>query len=980
MQGTNGELSNTTRRYMVSMRDRYLSVALLFVVFLGSFAGVAQFLLNKAVDDINQNTNNRQQVQERLVTINGQLQDIQLNLQDYLIVPADAKYRRVNSVLVGITDSASSLAGINWIKQRSATKKETGELKKNLVSLTREVGLLMDTRGDRERLYPAGPLLAGTMEPNNQAFYDAASVAIAEAKEFADEKGQRKLRLLFSETRHYWTMMVSAWRAYIANRSGIFQKPEIGMRNQAINLSIYAEKLEHLMKQLAQYEKQDLLGFEQAESLKIMKDAKTKWHQAYLKSKKIYESSFWRADIPLIRNRVQPLFTNTRNNISKLEQSILQSAQSDEGKLTDTAGSLTGWIWFIAFAGALLSMGGFLLLEYTVRRPLRSMVNVFKAEALGPSDTPLPKSNLSETHDLVSAFHVMRNQVRSRQQRLETILDIAAEGILTFDESGIIESANTAAEELFGYTEEELIGNDLTLIMPPQGQDTRENYIDHFLRHEIQRCMGHEGEITGRHKNGIRIPISLKVSATMLDGELLYTAMVANISERKAMVEHLKQMAEKDGLTGLYNRSFFQEELDRISEQIRRNTNRQCALLYIDLDNFKYINDTMGHAAGDQLIVEVAELLNKRARKSDLLSRFGGDEFVVLLVDTDAKTATQVAESFRSRLANFQFNHEGEQVDIGCSIGVASMTNENYQPEDIMSQADLACHLAKRNGRNRVHLYDRENELDVTTMSLDMGWSRRIKTALEQDRFVLARQPVVRTQNRVTEGYEILLRLVDEQDSLVMPGGFLPSAERFGLAADIDRWVIAHAIEALAEQQAAESAIQYNINLSGMTLSDPGVCDLIKEQLDKTNINPSSITFEVTETVAIADMAAAEKVLSHIKSMGCKTALDDFGTGMSSFAYLKDLPVDIVKIDGRFVRNLSTSTVDQAMVRAMNDIAHALGKITVAEFVEDEDGFQLLKHFGVDYCQGYLLGKPVLMKSVEEVIGQQGQPAKVVKI
>ncbi len=556
----------------------------------------------------------------------------------------------------------------------------------------------------------------------------------------------------------------------------------------------------------------------------------------------------------------------------------------------------------------------------------------------------------------------MRDQVRARQQRLETILDTAAEGIITFNEEGIIENINLAAEKLFGYDQAEVIGKKLTLIIPIERMDSRDDYITHFLRHEIQRYIGHEGEITGRHKNGSRLPLALKISAIGIDGHTLYTGLVADISEHKAMLEHLKQMAEHDGLTGLYSRSFFQNELDKVSEQIRRSNNRQCALLYIDLDKFKYVNDTMGHAAGDRLLIEVSEILGKRVRKSDLLSRFGGDEFIVLLVDTTPDKAYQVAESFRTNLTDYQFMHEGKQVDIHCSIGVAQLTPENFLPEDVMSQADLACHLAKKRGRIRVHVYNDENESDVNIMSLDMGWSRRIKIAIEQDHFVLAYQPIVNTQTRQTESYEVLVRLVDEQNEIVMPGGFLPSAERFGLAADIDRWVIVHAMQELSEKRQDQPELHYSINLSGMTLSDPEVYDLIEQQLKLTKTHPTALTFEVTETVAIGDMAAAVKVLSRIKSLGCQTALDDFGTGMSSFAYLRDLPVDIVKIDGRFVENLAKSPVDQAMVRAMNDIAHALGKTTVAEFVEDEDSFQLFRQYGIDYCQGYLLGKPELSR------------------
>jgi EAL domain-containing protein (putative c-di-GMP-specific phosphodiesterase class I) len=245
-------------------------------------------------------------------------------------------------------------------------------------------------------------------------------------------------------------------------------------------------------------------------------------------------------------------------------------------------------------------------------------------------------------------------------------------------------------------------------------------------------------------------------------------------------------------------------------------------------------------------------------------------------------------------------------------------------------------------------------------MSLDMGWSRRIKEAIDRNRFALACQPIVDTRTRRVECYEVLLRLRDGED-VIMPAGFLPSAERFGLSVEIDQWVIRHAIEHLARRRQHEPAARYSINLSGQTVGNPAVCDQIVEALARTRVDPAALTFEVTETVAISDMPSAEAFLSRLKDIGCRTALDDFGSGMCSFAYLKDLPADFVKIDGRFVRNLAVNTVDQAMVRAMNEIVHAIGKLTIAEFVETPQAMQLLADFGVDYAQGIHLGRAELV-------------------
>jgi diguanylate cyclase (GGDEF)-like protein/PAS domain S-box-containing protein len=558
----------------------------------------------------------------------------------------------------------------------------------------------------------------------------------------------------------------------------------------------------------------------------------------------------------------------------------------------------------------------------------------------------------------IARLEAENNRILATQQRLKTILDNAAEGIITFDQNGVIENINKAAEKLFGYDEAEIAGKDISLLIPPPSAlERRHGYLEHFMRTEIQRLLGHEGEVIGRHKDGARFPMALKVSEIVLDGRPLYTALAADISERKAMLEHLRVMAEHDGLTGLYNRSYFQNEMERFLEQVKR-TGQTCALLYIDLDNFKYVNDTLGHAAGDQLIIEVAAILKKRARRTDIVARFGGDEFTVLLFNVNPQQALNTAESFRRKLANYRYRHAGESVDIGCSIGVALLTPQTQNTAEAMSQADLACHLAKRAGRNRVHLFVPSDAENAAIMTLDMGWSQRIKQAIAKNRFALACQPIVSTRTREIASYEVLIRMLDDHGELIMPGGFLPTAERFGLSADIDKWVIVNAIDTLVVQRRQLPNLRYAINLSGQTLTDLGVCDLILQKLRSTGLSADALTFEVTETVAIADMAAAEAFLTRLQQIGCRTALDDFGSGMASFAYLRDLPVDCVKIDGRFVKNLAASHIDQAMVKAMNEIAHALGKQTIAEFVETEECFRLLAIYGVDYAQGYHLGRP----------------------
>ena len=623
------------------------------------------------------------------------------------------------------------------------------------------------------------------------------------------------------------------------------------------------------------------------------------------------------------------------------------------------------YMWALTLIVASLAM--------RLSKPIRTLQQASRQIASGHMDHALNvESNITEISGLGNDLELMRRelvernrQIAASEARYVAILDNAAEGIVTFDRRGVIRSFNRSAEHLFGYEESEIVGREITLLMPLLSR--AEGRLEHFMSVEIAELIGHEGEVVGRRKNGEDFHMALKISEVVIEDLQMYTALADDISERKAMMQHLKSMAEHDGLTGLYNRSYFQESLERLVELTKRSC-QTSALFYIDLDHFKYVNDTMGHGAGDRLLKEISTILGKRARKSDLIARLGGDEFTVLLYNIPEDQVSGSAESFRKALADYPFKHGAEQVDIGCSIGVALITEQTESAAETLSHADIACHLAKRGGRNRVHVFSKTDEADVAAMSVHMGWSRRIREAVERSSFALACQPIVTTHSGAIESHEVLIRMLDGHNNLIMPGAFLPSAERFGLAVEIDRWVIVHAIETLIEQRKKQPGMRYSINLSGQTLSDRSVCDLIVETLQASRLDPAALTFEVTETVAIADMSLAVEFLSNLKRIGCKTSLDDFGSGMSSFAYLRDLPVDFVKIDGRFVRNMASNRVDQAMVRAMSEIAHALGKQTIAEFVEDEQTMEMLRAYGIDYAQGYHLGKPEVVRSFKPIV------------
>ena len=947
-----------------SIRGRYLFVAAFFIAFVLAAGWAAQSVVDRSAQRSSVNVSEREQVNRLLNDLSNDIWLTETALQGYLMTPDKAQRLATRGSLDHLVTDTAKLTATEWVQESSARRQKLQKLQETMLELRRQSERLMEIRSDAEQLFPAMRHMLDKMLPPNIEFLSLAGLAMDEARTQRDNPFQDEIRWLFSEARYAWVNMIGDFRVFVANRFGIFPgDPESGMKDQHQRIEFYYEMLGRHLASLTEFEKRDALEFQQSHSLTQMRKIRVEWHQAYLTAAAIYSSERWRTDVPLLRDTIRPLFTQVWAELGVLRGDIESAAVTDMTSVTHVTDRLSGALWLISFITIALTVAGYLFFEHTVRRPIANVARALKAEARGDSAIRMRRPATQETRDLIEAFDHMRAEVHSREKRLQTILDNTAEGIFTFDVQGNIEGYNQAAKKLFGWAEREVTGQNIGVLVQRDIHATPESYLNRFLNHEFDTLIGLEGEVAGLRKGGDSFPMAIKLGAMQLEGKRLYTALVADISERQAMMEHLRAQAEHDDLTGLHNRSFFLQEIERVVERARRS--RQVStLLYIDLDNFKYVNDTLGHMAGDRLLIEIGGLLRKRARRSDLIARLGGDEFTMLLYDTHADEAQAIAESFRKTLADYRFRHSGDQLDMGCSIGVASITADSRSPQEVLSRADFACHLAKREGRNRVHVFEIQDEANVAAMSLDMGWSRRIKDAIEHNQFVLVAQPVVDTRTKQVAAYEVLLRLLDERGEFIMPNGFLPSAERFGLATDVDRWVIVHALRALTPLVQENPGLRFSINLSGQTLSEPDVCSLIINELRRCKLEPSALTFEVTETVAIANMLQAETFLGKLKEIGCKTALDDFGAGMSSFAYLRELPVDFVKIDGRFVRNMAVNIVDQAMVRAMNDIAHALGKRTIAEFVEDEECFRLLSEYGVDYAQGLYLGRPDLISTV----------------
>jgi diguanylate cyclase (GGDEF)-like protein len=433
----------------------------------------------------------------------------------------------------------------------------------------------------------------------------------------------------------------------------------------------------------------------------------------------------------------------------------------------------------------------------------------------------------------------------------------------------------------------------------------------------------------------------------------------AQVAER-AIAGRLAFEASHDPLTGTLNRREFDRQVSMLLGD-PRDAVIEHAVCLMDLDQFKIVNDSSGHAAGDEVLRQVTGLIQSRMSANDQLARIGGDEFAVLLADRGLTDAAAFAEDLRTVVCEHRFAVAGRIFSIGLSAGVVALDPVN-DPDgvDALGAADAACYAAKEGGRNRVHVVTANDE-QFARQQGQAHWAERLQAAIYHDDLVLYYQPIEATDPSRRECYgELLVRMRDDDGSLISPGVFLPAAERYNLVGTVDRWVVQAVCTALAGryEPGVEPSEQFSINLSGVSLGDLSMLTFIREQLDRHGIPPSAISFEVTETVAINDLTAAIAFITELKNLGCSFALDDFGSGLSSFSYLKKLPVDIVKIDGSFVRGITTDPVDRAMVEAVNRISQEMGLRTVAEFVESEAIMNTLRVIGVDYGQGWALGRP----------------------
>ena len=580
----------------------------------------------------------------------------------------------------------------------------------------------------------------------------------------------------------------------------------------------------------------------------------------------------------------------------------------------------------------------------------------------------------------VSTFNDISERKRAEEalfqekELAQVTLRSIGDAVITTDAQGQVQYLNPIAETLTGWTQTEAQGLPLPEVFQIINETTRERVANPAAK-ALQ-----ENTIVGLANHTILIArngdeFAIDDSAAPIrssDGQVIGAVLVFHdVTQNRSLAKQLSWQASYDGLTGLVNRREFENRLEQAVNTAQAN-NQFHALCYLDLDQFKVVNDTCGHVAGDELLRQVAALFQTHIRKSDTLARLGGDEFGVLLNQCPLEKARQVANELREQVQNFRFVWQDKQFAIGVSIGLVVIDAHSRTTMDVLSAADAACYVSKNKGRNRVHVYQAD-DLELAQQQGEMQWATRLTQALAEDRFRLYYQRItpLAANSAIGEHYEVLLRLQDESGELVAPMAFVPAAERYNLMPTIDRWVIRTLFSTQGRHyqevwnrcqiQTEECSSLYAINLSGTSINDDQFIEFLHEQFALYQIPPQLICFEITETVAISNLAKAAQLISELRNLGCRFALDDFGSGMSSFAYLKHLPVDFIKIDGGFIRHIVNDPIDTAIVEAINQIGQVMGIQTIAEFVENDAILAKVKALGVNYAQGYSIAEPCLL-------------------
>lgn len=556
--------------------------------------------------------------------------------------------------------------------------------------------------------------------------------------------------------------------------------------------------------------------------------------------------------------------------------------------------------------------------------------------------------------------HATQERLRASERHYRATFEHSAVGMAHMSKSGQLLRVNQRLEDILGYPSTTLEGCYIRELIEPEDLASLQRrhlaLIEGGISHFTQRC-----RFLHARGNTVHADVSVSsVDTTPVQDGYTLVALVDK-THSHTMSQRLIHEANHDSLTGLLNRAAFRRRLTRFCDVVREDHSQHC-LAYIDLDQFKVVNDTCGHSAGDALLIQLVDVIGNDLRPQDLLARLGGDEFGLLMPGMTLDEAEPLLERLRQSVANFRFMWDDKLFSVSASIGLVSISNGQSDPHHLLSAADAACYEAKDAGRNRVHRHSVSGD-EVTQRMEEMHWVAEITAAVEAQRLVLYHQPIASTRTRPgtpdEQHYEVLVRMLGRDGSIIAPGAFLPAAERYGLAATIDEYVIRHYLAWLQSQPAhLASLTRVSLNLSGHSISSPNFRDMLVSLVRDSEIPGHKLCFEITESVAITRLGDARTFFDTLGELGCYFALDDFGSGVSSFGYLKSLPVNYLKIDGAFIRDMDTNRVSYAIARAIAEVAREMGMQTIAEFVGSQEVLACVTSIGVDHVQGYAIGKP----------------------
>ena len=576
--------------------------------------------------------------------------------------------------------------------------------------------------------------------------------------------------------------------------------------------------------------------------------------------------------------------------------------------------------------------------------------------------------NASKVVGSIGDIHLQKQaqvQLADEKDKVVATLRSIVDAVITTNERGEVQYTNQAASRFLNCSAQEAKGKHIEKII-----DLYEEESDHKIDNPILSCLSGSQKKNQKlnadivTRAGTKYTVQLMVTPLISQTGKLYGAVTVmnDVTNLRLLARRLRYQASHDSLTNLINRSEFERNVRKAILDAKTRQKRS-SLIYLDLDRFKMVNDLYGHAAGDELLIQFSNLVKSKLRGTDILARLGGDEFALLLSGCNLEEAEEKAHEILQSIQEYKFIWEQKSFNVEASIGVSEINQKCFDLSYVLSSVDSACYLAKESGRNCVRVF-REGDVDINRRRGQERWLQRFDKALNDGRLVVTAQSIINIKaNRDTQvdknGFEILIRMQDDNGHLVPPNAFLPAVERYNRAPKLDRWILDKVLLLLADNRNVLSQMdKCSINLSGQSLVSEGFLPFIVAKLKEYEIQPSKICFEITETAAIANLDQATSFVQSLKDLGCYFALDDFGSGLSSFAYLKTLPVDFLKIDGMFVKDIHNDNVSRAMVKAINEMGHVLGKQTIAEYVENEEILNILKEIGVDFAQGFHAGRP----------------------